>query len=79
MTLGELISVARECKGWSLRDLEKASGVSNAFLSQVETGKVKDIGFSKAVCIARALGINLKIMAKTVLPDTRILRKKETP
>ncbi len=59
MTLGELIGVARECKGWTLRDLEKASGVSNALISQIETGKVKDPGFRTVVRIVDALGLSL--------------------
>lgn len=65
MKLGELIAIARECKGMSLRDLEKATGVSNALLSQIETGKIKSPGFWTMVAISRALGITLERMAKT--------------
>lgn len=36
MTLGELIAIGRECKNWSLRDLEKVCGVSNALISQFD-------------------------------------------
>lgn len=59
MRLGELISIARECKGWTLRDLEKASGVSNPLISQIETGKVKDPGFATVIRLVDALGISL--------------------
>jgi transcriptional regulator with XRE-family HTH domain len=68
VTLGELLSVARECKGMSLRDLENVSGVSNALLSQIETGKVKSPGFWTMVAISRALGISLERMSKTDAP-----------
>lgn len=78
MKLGELIAIARECKGWSLRDLEYHSGVSNAYLSQIETGKIKDIGFTKTVRICEALGISLERAASTVLLPKDVLRKPTT-
>jgi transcriptional regulator with XRE-family HTH domain len=59
MRLGELIGLARECKGLTLRDLEKISGVSNSLISQIETGKVKDPGFSIVVRLVDALGTTL--------------------
>jgi transcriptional regulator with XRE-family HTH domain len=60
----------------TLRDLEAASGVSNALISQIETGKVKDPGFSTVVKLAGALGLSLERLAATVRPftDTSILR-----
>lgn len=66
MNLGELIAVARECKGWTLRDLEKASGVSNPLISQIETGKVRDPGFTTVVRLMDALGLSLERAAATV-------------
>ena len=76
MKLGELISVARELKGWTLRELEAKTGVSNPLLSQIETGKVKDPGFSTVVRIADALGISVERLAKTARPPLGILRGK---
>lgn len=69
MKLGELIAIAREVKGWTLRDLEKASGVSNPLISQIETGKVKDPGFGTIVRLTRALGLSLNRAAETVTRD----------
>ncbi len=40
-TLGEMLQSARERKGLSLRAVEKATGVSNAYLSQLESGKIQ--------------------------------------
>lgn len=57
MTLGELLAARRKEKGWSLRKLEALSGVSNALISQIETGYVKDPGFRTAVKLCDALGI----------------------
>ena len=57
MKLGELFAIARECKGWTLRELEERSGVSNALISQIETGKVKDPGFTTVIRLTEALGL----------------------
>ena len=65
MKLGELIAIGRECKGWTLRDLERESGVSNALISQIETGKVKDPGFSTVVRICESLGVSVERAAQT--------------
>lgn len=64
MKLGELVAVARECKGMTLRQLEKKTGITNAALSQIENGHVKDPGFRNVVKIARALGLKLDRLAK---------------
>ena len=58
MTLGELIAARRKERGWSLRKLEVLSKVSNALISQIETGHVKDPGFTTAVKLCDALRIN---------------------
>ncbi|MBZ9894196.1 helix-turn-helix domain-containing protein [Mesorhizobium sp. BR1-1-6] len=73
--LGELIGIARECKGWTLRDLEKASGVSNPLISQIETGKVKDPGFRTVVRLMDALGLSLDRAADAERRKLDILRK----
>lgn len=39
--LGTYLKSLREVKTMSLRDVEEKSGISNAFLSQLESGKVK--------------------------------------
>jgi transcriptional regulator with XRE-family HTH domain len=70
MRLGFLIRLSRELKGWSLRDLESKSGVSNALLSQIETGRVRDPSFSRVVAIARALHLKLDRLAKCGTQDS---------
>lgn len=76
MRLGELFAIARECKRMTLRDLEKASGVSNALISQIETHRVKDPGFSTVVRIADALDLSIERVAATVRPPIGALRRK---
>lgn len=66
MKLGELIAIARECKGWTLRDLERETVISNALISQIENGHVKDPGFSTVVKLCRALGLPVERAASTV-------------
>ncbi len=78
MRIGELIAIGRECKGMTLRQLEKESGISNAVISQIETGKVKDPGFSTVVRLCEALGIKIDRAAETASLKTifRVLREK---
>ena len=40
--LAEVLRRLRETKGLSLRQVEKKTGVSNAYLSQIETGKIRE-------------------------------------
>lgn len=39
--LGKQLREARDSRGWSLREAEGATGVSNAYLSQLEGAKIK--------------------------------------
>lgn len=64
LKVGEIIVLVREAKGLSQRDLEKTSGVSNALISQIETGKVKDPGFSTIIRLARALDLSIERLAE---------------
>jgi len=65
LTLGEWLALARELKGWTLRDLERRTGISNALISQIETGHIKEPGFRNVVRLARALGLDLARLAET--------------
>ncbi len=40
-TLGDFLRAARTRKGMSLRAVERATGISNAYLSQLESGKIR--------------------------------------
>lgn len=75
MRLGELVSLARELKGWSLRDLERECGISNALISQIERGKVKDPGFTTVIRIVDALGITLDRAAGAERSKRNVLRE----
>lgn len=75
MRLGEIIAIGRDCKGWTLRDLERQCGVSNALISQIETGKIKDPGFATVVQILDALGIKLDRAAVDIRARLDVLRQ----
>jgi transcriptional regulator with XRE-family HTH domain len=45
MDWNEKLKFARKVSGFTLRQVESKTGVSNAYLSQLETGKIKDPGF----------------------------------
>ncbi len=57
MKLGELLKLAREIKGMTWRQLEKETGISNALLSQMETGHIKAPGFTNVVRVCEALNM----------------------
>lgn len=63
MTLNELLAEARERKGLTLRDLEDMTGLSNALLSQIETGAILEPSFTSIVKISKALGLSLNKVA----------------
>lgn len=75
MRLGEIIAIARDCKGWTLRDLERECGISNALLSQIETGKIKNPSFATVVQIMDALGVKLDRAAVDIRARLDVLRK----
>ena len=76
MRVGELLKVAREVSGKTVRDLERDTGISNALLSQIETGHIKSTSFVNVVKIARALNLKLDTIAAHAVPDLKqVLRK----
>jgi transcriptional regulator with XRE-family HTH domain len=69
MTTGELIALSRDLKGWSLRELERRSGVTYQTISLIETGKTAHSSFLTIVKLARALNLSLDRLAETVEQD----------
>lgn len=57
MSLGEFIKEKRNLKNWSQRDLAAKSGVSNAEISRIESGKRKEPSSSVLKDIASALDV----------------------
>ena len=55
--LGNQLAGARERLGWSLRTAERASGVHNAHISQIETGTIDQPGPAVIAKLAKAYGL----------------------
>jgi transcriptional regulator with XRE-family HTH domain len=56
--LAETFTRARRQLGWSLRAAERASGVPNAHISQIETGAIVNPGPSVIAKLAEAYGLD---------------------
>lgn len=62
---GEFLSLCRELKGLTLREVEKLTGLSNATISQAENGH-HGLTFKNAVKLCDVYGISLDRLAKNV-------------
>lgn len=60
MTLGEKLRQAREERGLTLREAEDRSGVSNGYISQIESGSVKQPSPQRLHALAQAYGIDYR-------------------
>jgi transcriptional regulator with XRE-family HTH domain len=61
--LGTALRAARNARGFTLRDLERLTGMSQSQISQIETGYRADPSFSTVSKIAKALGVSLDGLA----------------
>jgi len=58
MALKDLLADARRARGASLRDVERATGISNAYVSQLETGAVTEPSPKKLLALAEFYGVS---------------------
>lgn len=65
VTLGDYLKHLRNSNGLSLREVAEETGISNAYLSHIETGKGNEISFSKAIKLCEFYGINIADLAAT--------------
>lgn len=61
LTPGESVRIARKMLGMSQKDLEKASGVSQAAISAIESNRVA-LGVDRAKSLARALHLHPAVL-----------------
>lgn len=57
-SLGDRLRSGRKAKGWTLRETEEATRISNGYLSLIETGKVRAPAPRYLKTLADALGID---------------------
>lgn len=59
MTFAEALQVVMDEKGLSQADICRATGLSDAYVSMLVSGKVRDPKWSRAELVIRALGVTL--------------------
>jgi transcriptional regulator with XRE-family HTH domain len=67
--LGRRIRFLRQGKTWSLSDLAERSGVSKAYISDVENGSAGKPNIQYVYDIARALGVTLDELLEGAAPE----------
>ncbi len=65
-TYGEYLKALRESKGLTLRDVEKQTDVSNAYLSQLESGRIKQPSPTMLYKLSELYGIEYNILLEKV-------------
>jgi transcriptional regulator with XRE-family HTH domain len=58
--LGEMLAAARKEKHWSLREVERRTGIRNAHLSQIETGAIERPAPNMLWALAEVYGLDLQ-------------------
>lgn len=59
MSLGQKLRQLREKRGWSQNELSRQTGVRQALLSELESGKKLDTTGQALKRLARALGVSV--------------------
>jgi len=63
---GEYIKALRESKGLTLREVEKKTEISNAYLSQLESSKIKQPSPTTLYKLAELYGIKYEVLMEKV-------------
>lgn len=63
---GEYIKALRESKGLTLREVEKQTEVSNAYLSQLESSKIKQPSPTTLYKLAELYGVKYEVLMEKV-------------
>ena len=79
-TLGETLKEARDIAGFTLKQVEESTGISNAYLSQVENGKILKPSANVLHKLSKVYNIDLEnllvaagVIQETNAPKTNIL------
>jgi len=66
LSFGAGLRTAREMRKLSLREVEEATGISNAYLSQLETGKIRKPSPHFLHKLAQIYGIGYELLMEAV-------------
>jgi len=58
--IGDMFRLHRQNQRLTIRNVEDATGISNAYVSQIETGKVKSPSFDVVIKLADLYGISIE-------------------
>jgi transcriptional regulator with XRE-family HTH domain len=58
-SIGSVLKFIRGSKNLSLREVEKGTGISNSYLSRIETGRVESPSFSHIKILCEYYGISI--------------------
>ena len=74
--LGENVRFRRQGKGWTLNDLAEKSGISKAYISDLENGSAGKPNIQYVFAIANALGVTLDELLDDAAPKRPDSAKK---
>ena len=74
--LGHQVRLRRKSKGWSLSDLAKESGVSKAYISDVENAVAGRPNIQYVYALAVALGVSLDGLLSDTVPKPSNMEPK---
>jgi transcriptional regulator with XRE-family HTH domain len=74
--LGENVRFRRQGKGWTLNDLAEKSGISKAYISDLENGSAGKPNIQYVFAIANALGVTLDELLDDAAPKRPDSTKK---
>lgn len=74
--IGQRIRFLRQGKGWSLSDLMEHSGVSKAYVSDLENASAGKPNVQYVYSIAMALGVTLDELLEDATPKARRRRRR---
>lgn len=63
---GEYIKALREAKGFTLREVERKTDVSNAYLSQLESSRIKQPSPTTLYKLAEIYGVGYEVLMEKV-------------
>lgn len=70
-SLGQELRRLRQLHGFTLKDVERTTGISNAYLSQVETGKIEKPSPAKLYALAEMYKVSYDTLMETAGHITR--------
>jgi len=70
--VSDILRKLRKAKGWTLRELDRRSGISNATISRIESGLSAPKPES-LIALANALGVDPKILLDAPVKNTKAI------